>query len=485
MAPHLPDAPIPAIPATDQHRAGGAGDVPPSRGFRRVSRRTAILLVVGIISLKLALFFHVQGHHPEGFYPPDAPSYVVPAGELVAHGTFTHGGRPVLFRTPGYSVFLAPFIAVWGTDRAHRVVLAQIVLTLLVAGMAYLGVRALGGQRSEARVAFLVVLVDPAWVMTEFVVVSEVVYATLLMASLVAVARYERTGRNGYLLLSGLTLTAAAYVRPIALYLGVLFLGAVAVGTWRRRRWRGMLAVGAAIAFNVLALGAWELRNAHEFGEAIFSSVQGRNLYAYNAAAVRARAEGLDYRAVHEACLRDRVSDNPAIQARYETRKGLEILARYPGATVAVTLKGLVVNLFDPGTGAVLNLLGIRKSGSGIIYRFQNMSPIEFLGYLWHNEMPLLVLTALGGVWIVAFWILALLGLLRTRRAWQPVVTLMVLVIAYHLVVSAGPASTFRFRTPVVPVVAMLIGPGFYSLVCGMRRLRSNRVRDRISDRAT
>ncbi len=442
-------------------------------------------IVATILAAKLCLFLFLLGHHPAGFYPPDAESYLVPANDLLEYGTFTHHGQPVLFRTPGYSLLLAPIVSALGTSRGHYVVVIHLLLSVITAGMVYACVRLLGGERKEAIVALAVVLLDPAMVMGEFAVATETLYTTLITASVLAAAWFYQGQRRWAPLAAGLFLTAATFVRPIALYLGVTVLTLMAWQTLRRKQWTRVLVVAFAVAVNLAAIGAWEARNVHSFGERIFSSVAGRNLYAYNAAAVEALAEGKDYRAVQAAHLEDRVSENPAVQARYEERRGLEILLRHPGATFLVTLKGFAVNLLEPGTGALLNLLGLRESGSGLIYKFQNMPAWSFLEHLWKHELPFLLLTALGGLWVLSIWTLALLGLPRAWRDWSPTVHVMAAIVLYHLVLSAGPASTFRFRTPVVPVLAIFVSRSFYSLRDRLSRARANRVRPRIRDTAT
>ncbi len=430
-------------------------------------------ILVGILVLKITLFAFIAFQRPQALYPPDASSYITPAAELVRHGTFTDHGRPVLFRTPGYSLLLAPIVAGFGTDHAHLVVIIQFLLSFITAAMMFSCTRGLHGGRSIATFALLIALVDPTILAGEFSVATETLYTTLLTAAVCAVAWYARTRKAATLPASLTAITLATFVRPVALYLGTLAAAFLATETIRQRQWKHLALVALGLTINLGAIHAWEVRNERLFGEPVFVSVKGRNLYAYNAAAVRALAEGRSYREVQAAHLADRVSDNPAVQARYEEARGLRILAAHPVATLAVTLKGLAVNLFEPGTGFFLNLLGLRQSGSGIIYKFQSMPFVSFLRYLVQHELPLLVATVVGMGYLLVFWSLVFLGSASVFRTSSLVFWMVVGTVAYHLVLSAGPASTFRFRTPVVPLLALLAAFGWGRVLAWEEQRRS------------
>ena len=71
----------------------------------------ALVLILGMAVLVRAAFAigtWLIMRDPGVFYMTDTGSYVVPARELLARGTFTARGEPELLRTPGYPLFLLP-----------------------------------------------------------------------------------------------------------------------------------------------------------------------------------------------------------------------------------------------------------------------------------------------------------------------------------------------------------------------------------------
>src|SRR2546421_2403629 len=68
------------------------------------------------------------------FHVPDTGSYLAPARDLLAHGTFTRDGRPELARTPGYPLLLVP--GIWlGSVEATTIALQIVLSALTVAGV--------------------------------------------------------------------------------------------------------------------------------------------------------------------------------------------------------------------------------------------------------------------------------------------------------------------------------------------------------------
>ncbi|HEY5173086.1 MAG TPA: hypothetical protein VIK54_15285, partial [Acidimicrobiia bacterium] len=73
--------------------------------------------------------------------------------------------------------------------------------------------------------------------------------------------------------------------------------------------------------------------------------------------------------------------------------------------------------------------------------------------------------------WNILVWALAILGAVvglrsRLRMFWLFVISL----IAYVIVVSAGAEAGARFRTPIVPLLALLVAQGVRFLVASARR---------------
>src|SRR6185503_18029799 len=97
-------------------------------------------------------FFVVLGSHvtyeylSQGdFFYPDSFTYLTPALNLLRGHGFTTEGDPETLRTPGYPVFLLPFLAVHAP--AGAIVFANHLLDALMAAGIYVLARRNGGRR--------------------------------------------------------------------------------------------------------------------------------------------------------------------------------------------------------------------------------------------------------------------------------------------------------------------------------------------------
>ncbi len=107
--------------------------------------------VVGLSMVLRATLLVSIGPAPQYALTSDSPSYIEPARHLREDGRFSNllNGRevPELYRTPGYPVFLLPFLVKDGTIRERAVQWAQALLNSCSAGLVYLA--ALFFWRSE------------------------------------------------------------------------------------------------------------------------------------------------------------------------------------------------------------------------------------------------------------------------------------------------------------------------------------------------
>lgn len=92
------------------------------RSLKEVSLGTAFWLALGV---KVALLLVLVQAHPEALVSHDTPSYVEPARSLLESFSFSADGRPEILRTPGYPLFLVPFLALFGDGWVPAVIVAH------------------------------------------------------------------------------------------------------------------------------------------------------------------------------------------------------------------------------------------------------------------------------------------------------------------------------------------------------------------------
>ncbi|MBV9495051.1 MAG: hypothetical protein JOZ54_12450 [Acidobacteria bacterium] len=378
--------------------------------------RDALLIACVALLTNFAYLYLSNGD----FFFPDSYTYLAPAKNL-RHGLgFVNEGEPETMRTPVYPLFLLPVL-----DSATAIVVVQHLLNVgLAIGIYFFTRKRI--SRFAAIVAAIGFALDVPTIHYANKILTETLFTALLFILFVMAARGRASG-----LLSGvLTLT-----RPVAILYFVIL----------ARRRRLVAFVVAALALPLL----WAARNAYQSGVFTISSIAGINWLEYRAAGALAMEDrGEDFAAdlrrhqiALDALLEDEVDnrmhvaaeDLPhAVMAREYGRLGRRIGLEHPGALVALTIRGVLVDLLD-----------------------SDWEAIEVVSTLHPSllEMPLNALQAM----LLALAAIGILGLWRTDRE---LALLLLLTIGYFVVMSAGAESEARFRVPVIPQLAIAAAAG-------------------------
>ena len=408
------------------------------------------------------------------FYGLDSESYVAPARELLAHGTFTVNGLPELQRTPGYSVMLLP--GLW----LGHLELTTVTLQILLATLTVLGVYRLASRFSDdSRVAVAAAALyafEPLSIVFSTEIRPETLFTATVVWALVLVVDYLRApARAAWRVIAGTAILAAsAYVRPVAYYLPFALVVVLAGLMVVHRAWRELprLAAAAALAFAVVL--PWQVRNRTS-GFDGFAAVEAINLYFYNAGAIRAAQTGTPVGQM-------RVDMGYSNQERYlelhpEQRQwrhgerfefmrteGLRIIQENPGVYARLHLSGMMRVLLDPGATDMLKPYRLYPREGGMLDRIATEGMVAGLRHLFAQQ-PLAAAVFIGtGLALVLVYGLALRGTIVGVRARDPAIAVLVICIAYFVTVAGGPAAVGRFRHPAMPLICVLAAIGLLSL---------------------
>jgi hypothetical protein len=213
-------------------------------------------------------------------------------------------------------------------------------------------------------------------------------------------------------------------------------------------------------------VGAWLRRNHETIDSWQLSGSQALTMYCWHAAEVEARVRDvsiLEARRDLECHPGGRVHNLDVLCPSWWScdvehplahgpswdemnRRGFDIVREHPFVAARVYLTGLGRELAAPGTETVRRYLDVDSSA--------------------------LLVTVLV-VWNVALWSLAVLGAvigLRSRRRWYW--GFVITTILYLLLMSAGANAGARFRTPIVPLLALLAALGARDLARRAARRR-------------
>jgi 4-amino-4-deoxy-L-arabinose transferase-like glycosyltransferase len=421
------------------------------------SWRRALALAALVVVVRSAWAGWTAHDDPSSVRSSDTPSYVDSARALVDDGEFDVApdvDAPMFVRTPGYPMVLAGILwttpeSAWAPSAVQAGLSASIVLLTYGIGRRLLGP---GGALAAAAIVAL----DPLQFAASGTLLTESVATLSLLVVMAAAAPVlgarRRTVDPVACALLGLALAGAAMVRPTAYFFPVVAAGFVVLATRPAGIRRVVVSLVALAVPLVLVVGGWQLRNHHAVGSWRFSGIDAINLYCFRAADVDARVRGTSFEA--ERSRRGCAAEDPVNErscpawwgregrdlhrpgACYDemAERGLDTLASHPVPTAIVTARGFVRVAFGPGTDTVARFLRLSS----------------------HRA-----LTALLGAWTLGLWIAFALGAASLARERGPDGLLWGFAMAwigYVLVVSSGTEAYARFRTPVVPLIALVAG---------------------------
>lgn len=393
----------------------------------------------------------------------DTPTYLEAGRNLLFTGAFSVGGLPYLYRTPGYSLFLAlatlpgPLFAA----------LLQVLLSALTVVLVWRLARAVFDNERIAFLAGWLFVFEPLSMMNSVLLQAETVFLVLFLLSLDRLVRFLRGTRLRDLALAGLFLAAATMVRPVTYYLPI-FLGlGFAIVLPGSLRWKAP----AVLLLSVLPwLAAWQIRNWIETGYSGFTSITITNPYDYEAAEVLAMAEHKpfvevqreigygDWLTVHP----DQAAWSEPQRLAYMHEQTVRILRRYPKLFLISEIKGFFRVTFSPATTDLISQMALSNPQqiSTLRERIHDQGPLR-AALAWARANPWDgILSGVIAIWLLILYVFLIRGVLRSSVR-DPVLWLLIGVSFYMLGVSSGAQAGGRYRMPVMPIVCVLAAAGF------------------------
>jgi hypothetical protein len=255
-------------------------------------------------------------------------------------------------------------------------------------------------------------------------------------------------------------MTTATFVRPIGLYFSYLFFLCLIVWAFRKKQLTVVGILLICLLGHFIATGLWMHRNKQAIGYGTFATVQEINLYEYVGASIHAANHGENWGNVRDAF---RVEANALPEAeryRYMKQRAFQIVAKHPISAFIVWSKGAASLFFQSSLAQILQFTGQRSSGTGIIYKYHSMQLSDFVRYLWHNELPMVLLLSVGAVSLCPFWGVVLMGIHPVFRNRPLAAGTLLGVILFLVVISSGPQTTERFRAPIIPFASLFAAIG-------------------------
>jgi 4-amino-4-deoxy-L-arabinose transferase-like glycosyltransferase len=385
---------------------------------------------------------------PVCLIPGDAEGYWHLAQQLAAGKKYEMYSPPrQVLRMPGFPGFLAAISSVFsGSFIATRIALC--VVGTAGCGLVYCLGRDLADP-TTGLIAAALAAISPAIVAFTPLILSETLFATCLLLSLLAMARLVQmltrhslaphprqpalpAGRSLLALLSGALVGVACYVRPSWLLAGLIFAAALPCGL--SRRWTG---VGALVLLGLfLTLLPWGLRNWRVTGHFVLTTLWvGPSLY-----------DGLNPAATGDSDMSFFDQDN-LMGGRGLSEYEMDRHYRHAAWEFATE---------NPGRACELALIKAR--------RFWNPWPNAAQFDSWPARL------ALGGFYAVMMLFAAIGAWQRRKQFWMLALT--VGPILYFAVIHTVFVSSLRYRLPAEYPLLILSAAGLRTLLVWRRGLQ-------------
>jgi len=488
------------------------------------SRGIKIVLLLALV-VRLSLLA-AAWNNEGGVFTPDSKGYVQLARTLVDGRFVDDAGRPEIFRTPGYPLFMLVGVPA-GPELGWRVVLiVQVLIDVALVYLTYLLGSLLCGGRAGVLAAGLQAISAVA-VASSLRILSDGLFAFLLTLAVLLLVFHWRSGRRWAIIACAGSLVAATYVRPVGLVYVMLigaFLAIAATSRLLRRRRASrtsnaesrmpnpVSSLGLFAAICLAGLCPWVLRNAATADYVGFSSFAADSVYFYAAPEVLVRREGISPEAarlrMHKLDEQDEAHHSkprmPGQAVEFRERISREIIGQDRGLYLRLHLRG-VVGYFMPAANEVLEIAGLSSGqrGTSDILRQQGVwaAAKYYFGGNWQAmalavPMVLILLVQYAGVlaWVVTRTIDRIRGRSREAghgvgeaclsasfegdapamaanaavvppdvRSMTPVIVLLAVMVGVSSLLS-GPFGLPRYRVPMMPIINLAAAAGLMVL---------------------
>lgn len=226
-------------------------------GGAQTSTFAFFMAVFGLALASLALGLILITHGPSFPVEKDSLKYLA-IRDSIANGSYA--AIEGIIYPPGYPAFLAGLSALFGGS-VETIYLVQFVLLGGIAIFTFLiANRHFGINYWLSLVLGLVMLAWPYMVLYSLLVMSEVLYSFLLLATIFTLLTALQSKNLVHFMFAGILLGLTTLVRPVALLLPFWLLGFAILGYYCYRMWRpSLLHIGIGLCFFVLTLAPWSV----------------------------------------------------------------------------------------------------------------------------------------------------------------------------------------------------------------------------------
>jgi hypothetical protein len=240
------------------------------------SKYTKALILALILKAFLFIFAEINAPHSKIEY--DSKMYLNSAQCLAVEGKFAHGPNCetfVIFRTPGYSLFLNLTHHLF--HLSYRwIIFLQLVLGVLSSFILYKTVELINPKWSFLSVVIL--LFDPPITIYALQLMTESLFLFFICIFMYTFVRFLKDYKMKWLIFSALALVSTVYIRPVSYYLPIGICGIFLLHFFPKQWKKGVLVTLIFLSLSYSLIGLWHVRNEQRRGHFTFSSINNATI---------------------------------------------------------------------------------------------------------------------------------------------------------------------------------------------------------------
>lgn len=335
-------------------------------------------------------------------------------------------------RTPGYSVFLLPFLALdiplWAAS------VLQIVLFSLMPVLAMRFARRLGFGSKTERLAGLFTAFEPLQIFYSVLIMPDSLSALFFFMGVYFLASFWLEEKNSRLALGSVFFAFSNYLRPTTVVwfflvpLLWMFLWRKFKGDW----YRGIRAGFIFGAIFLILLLPWMLRNYYHFGVLGFSSGLGPYVLIYSGSGIMAAAKHITFEKAQEQIESEVIPYLPYPADFYSiknsaalTQKAKEIVLQYPGTFVKMYFFAAQTFFISGNYHVILKYFGLLDPPSQGQVSITRLFASDGISAVWQRIKVFVIepygaVALLGRMFLGIIFLASLYGAYRSWRRGPP-----------------------------------------------------------------
>mgnify|MGYP005838512063 CR=1 FL=1 len=432
-----------------------------------------IILFSFLLRESLLLISLIANSGSNGFIHGDSQSYINIAQNLYINSKFYNHGHPEIIRTPAYPILLAT-AKLFGNYILFTIFI-QILISCATVYLIYKIALLIFKQNKYAVLSALLYSFEPFSVSYSCLILTETLFTFFLILSSYFLTKYFYNQSYSLLIISAISISILAYVRPVSLYLPLLVFIAMVISILISKANLTKKMIIHSLIYLIISgivLLPWLLRNGLVANYWKFSAIQDIVFYFFKAPAVLSIKYNIPYPELQKefgwSNLENYFATHPEQRTwtqaeiiKYMGKEGRRIFFSNLNLYPKIYFKGLFIILLDPGSADILKIINRYPKTGGAANKIMKDGIFKGIIFLAKERTFLFILSIIMGILLLIYYVTFLMGMfnkIKENNNNNIIIFIFLAIIIYLIVVSSGEFAIGRYRHPIMPLICIFSG---------------------------